>query len=159
GALDQVAELFAHHLGAAHHPPDNRLVDDSPEARPVLSRQDVLPFRADLHSTLDFLPIQFTGAVSERLPGVLLGLEQAGHHVGLEVADGCGPGFQPDVDLVGIGQDVTERVPPAGLAGFAGQPDQAVAFRPGDAVELQQDPDVAGLGTAAAGLDAEDRGG
>ena len=111
----------------------------------------------DLHAALYFVSVKFAGAVAEHLPCVLLGLEQARDHGGLEVADGRCSGFKPDVDLVRVGEDVPEGVPPAGLAGFPGQLDQAVTLRAGHAVEIKQDPDVAWLGTAPAGLDAEDR--
>jgi len=90
---------------------------------------------------------------------VILGLQQAGYDAGLEVADGGGAGFQADVDLVRVRQHIAEGMPPAGLASVSGQLDQAVTFEAGDAVEFEQRPDVAGLRSAPAGLDAEDGGG
>jgi len=47
-------------------------------------------------------------------------------------------------------------VPPAGLPGVTGKLDQAIALGAGDTVEVKQNPDVAGLRTTPAGLDAED---
>ncbi|HEY7432997.1 MAG TPA: hypothetical protein VH641_19925 [Streptosporangiaceae bacterium] len=129
----------------------------APQARAILPRQDALPLHADLHEAFDVIAIEFARPAHGHLPGIVLGLEQARDHGGLEVADGGRPGFQADVDLVGIGQHIFERVPPARLAGFAGQPDQAVALRPGDAVEPEQHLHIAGLRAAAAGLDPEDR--
>jgi len=114
GAVDEVPELLAHDFRAAYHTPDDRLVEDRPQARPVLAGQYALAFHADLHSALDVIPVQFARAIAECLPCVLFGLEQAGHHDGLEVADGSGPGFQADVDLIRVGQDVAEGVPPVG---------------------------------------------
>ena len=46
-------------------------------------------------------------------------------------------------------------MPPPGLAGLPGQLDQPVPFGPGHAVQLEKDPNVAGLGAAPPGLDAE----
>ena len=48
-----------------------------------------------------------------------------------------------------------ERVPPPGLAGLAGQLDQPVPFGAGHAVQFEKGPNVAGLGAAPPGLDAE----
>ena len=64
---------------------------------------------------------------------ILFGLEQAGYHDGLEVADGGGAGFQADVDLVRVRQDVAEGMPPAGLASLPGELDEPVSFGAGDA--------------------------
>ena len=110
----------AHDVGPAYPAADDRLIDDSPQARPVLAGQDALAFHADLNAALDVLAVQFPRASPGHLPGVLLGLQQAGHHGGFEVADGRRSCFQADEDLVGVGQDVAEGVPPAGLAGFTG---------------------------------------
>src|ERR1039458_3659875 len=157
--VGQVAELLVHHARAADDTVDDRLVDDGPEPRPVIAGQDLLPGQADFNQAFDSIGVQLYRPVPEDLAGVVRGLEQAGHDHRLEVADRGGAGFQADVDLVRVRQDIAEGMPPAGLAGVPGQLDQAVTFGAGDAVELEQHPDVAGLGSAAAGLDAEERGG
>ena len=154
-----MAELPAHHLGAADDAMDHRLVDHGPEPRPVIAGQDLLPGQADFNQALDLIRIQLYRPVPEDLAGVVRGLEQAGHDHGLEVADRGGSGFQPDVDLVRVRQHIAERVPPPRLASIPRQLDQPVPFRPGHPVELEQRPDVAGLRPAPPGLDAEDRGG
>jgi Phage integrase family len=78
-AVDEVPELLAHDFRAAYHPPDDRLVEDRPQPRPVLTTQDALAFHADLNEALYILTIEFTRAVAQRLPGVLR-LEQARYH-------------------------------------------------------------------------------
>ena len=138
---------------------DDRLVDHRPEPRPVIAGQDLLPGQADFNQAFDPIGVQLSRPVPEDLAGVVRGLEQAGHDHGLEVADGGGSGFQADVDLVRVRQHIAEGVPPAGLASLPGQLDQPIPFGAGDAVELEQRPDVAGLRPAPAGLDAEDGGG
>ena len=68
GAVDEVPELLVHDFWAAHRAADDRLVEDCPQTRPVLARQDALAFHADLHSALDVIPVQFTGCGGPR-PG------------------------------------------------------------------------------------------
>ena len=135
-----------HNADIADDTMDDRLVDHSPQLRPVFAGQDLLPSEADFYSALDLIMIKLPRAVSECLARILLGLEKAGHHHGLEVADGGGAGFQADVDLVRVRQHVAERVPPPGLAGLPGQLDQPVPFGPGHAVQLEKGPNVPGLG-------------
>jgi hypothetical protein len=99
------------------------------------------------------------GSATDHGPGVVGGLQQARDEQRLEVADRDSPGFQADVHLIGVGKDITEGVPPAGLPGVAGELDEALALGAGDAVKVQEVPHASGLGMGPAGLDAEDRGG
>ena len=155
GGVGQVAELPAHHLGAADDAVDHCLVDRGPEPRSAIASQDLLPGQADFKQALDLIRVQLYRPVPEDLPRVVRRLQQARHDHGLEVADRGGAGFQADVDLVRVRQHVAERVPPPGLAGLPGQLDQPVPFGPGHAVQLEKGPNVPGLGAAPSGLDAE----
>jgi hypothetical protein len=96
----------------------------------VVAGQDLLPGQADFDAAFDLITVQLPRSVSELRAGVILSLEQPGNDDGLEIADGGGSGFQADVDLVRVRQDIAEGVPPARLAGLLGQLDQAVAFGP-----------------------------
>ena len=142
GGVGQVAELPAHHLGAADDAVDHCLVDRGPEPRSAIASQDLLPGQADFKQALDLIRVQLYRPVPEDIPRVVRRLQQARHDHGLEVADRGGAGFQADVDLVRVRQHVAERVPPPGLAGLLGQLDQPVPFGPGHAVQLEKDPNV-----------------
>ena len=50
---------------------------------------------ADLDAAVDFGGVQFHRAAADQGAGVVLGLQQAGHHSQLEVPDGAGFGFRP----------------------------------------------------------------
>jgi hypothetical protein len=75
-----------------------------------------VPGQTDFKQTFDLFGVQLDRPVPEGLPCIVRGLEQAGHDDGLEVADRGSAGFQADVDLVRVGQNVPEGVPPARLA-------------------------------------------
>jgi hypothetical protein len=57
GAFDEVPELLGYDFGSADHAADDRLVNDRPQARPVLPSHDALAFHADLNAALDVLTV------------------------------------------------------------------------------------------------------
>jgi hypothetical protein len=135
------AELPAHHFGA-DNAVDDRLVDHSPQPRPVIAAQDLL--RAMQTSTR-----RSTSSWSSSL-GPFRNVAREYSSVWSRPSTTTGSKLR---------MEAAEGVPPAGLAGHPGELDEPVSFGAGDAVELQEHPNVAGLGPAPAGLDAEERGG
>ena len=57
-----------HDFRAACYTPDDRLVKDSPQARPVLAAQDALAFHADLNEALYILTIEFDELLAPHRP-------------------------------------------------------------------------------------------
>ena len=159
GHLDEVLDLLAHHLGTADRAPQYRLVENGPEpGRGHLGQQSLAA-----HPQLD-PPVQLLvadGAVPEtdHFTGVGPRLQQARHELYFVVADDGGGGFQADVRLEPVRQEVAEIVPPSGVAGLPGQRQQA---RPlvgiGDAVQREQVADVPVLEADPAVLHPADLG-
>ena len=121
GHLDEVAELGAHHRGAADRPPQHRLVHDRPDPGRVRPGEQVLALEAQPDPALDLRRGRGLVAQPGDGPRVVLGLEQAVHELDLEAADGGGRGLQAEVGLEPVGQDVAVLGPPVRLAGLLGQ--------------------------------------
>jgi hypothetical protein len=128
GCLDQAPGLPGHDGRAADLAPQRGLVKDGAQAQRVLALEDeVLAAEPDLDALLDLVRAELAGAGADDGARVGLGLELAGDGEGLEDAERLRGGLQPDVGGVGAAEDAGVGVPPALLAGLAGQADQRVA--------------------------------
>ncbi len=142
------ADLHPQHALAEHHPQAGRagLVEDGL----ALDPQRYLPVEVLVAADVRPGP--------EYRAGVSLGLQQAGHHHRLEVAQPGGIGLQPDIGLEPRRKHRAVGVPPALAPRVPGQLHQQVRLGAGHAVDLQQLPNVAGTGADPPGLQAADPG-
>ena len=147
-------ELAAHQGRAADRPAQRHLVDHGPQPQAARG-EPPLPLLAQVHQ-----PVRLLRGVRAKLDDggrVVLGLQQAGHELGVEAADGLGRLLQPDVGLEPGRQHVLIAVPPALLVGLAGQGQQLLALgHVGDPVQVQQIRDVDLAHGIAAKLDPAD---
>jgi hypothetical protein len=137
GGLGKVPELPIHHLPPADLAAQRGLVDDPPELERAVAAQDVLPFHPDLDPPLDLIAAGGREPAADHGPGVVLGLQQAGHEQRLVVPDAAGLPLEADIGGVLLGQHRLVRVQPATLAGVPKQSDQFVLMRPLDPVQVE----------------------
>jgi hypothetical protein len=82
GDLHQALELRPHHLGAADHTPEHRLVQDHPQRARALPGKQRLAALAQVHAALDLVLLQVEADGTEHGTRVVDGLEQARHDQG-----------------------------------------------------------------------------
>jgi phenylacetic acid degradation operon negative regulatory protein len=125
GDLDEVGQLLAHHLAAAHRAPQHGLVHDRPHLRRLRAGEQVLALESHADSPVDLLGRRGLVAEQGDRAGVGLGLEQAVDELQLEGTDDRGGALHAQVRLKPVGQDVVVLRPPArgaGLLGVTAQP-------------------------------------
>jgi hypothetical protein len=127
----------AHHVPAADLAPQRGLVDDPPQFEWALAAQHVLPFHADLDPALDLVAAGRRIPAADHGPGVVLGLEQAGHEQRLVVSDAARLALEADVGGVLLGQHGLVGVQPAALACVTKQCGQFTLMRLLDPVQVE----------------------
>ncbi len=147
GGVGEPLELGAHHGRAAGLAAQHGLVEHGPELEGGLAGQQFLAGGAGGEEPVGLGGVQGGHAGGRRdRAGVAGGLQQRRDELGLVGADGGSVGFQADVGGVRVGQHVAVAVPPAALAGLAGQRGQGVA--PGGVADLVQVEQGAQVGQA-----------
>src|SRR6185312_4082894 len=117
-------------------------VYDQPEPGRVGAGEDLLAGEPQFDPPFGFAAGGGGESGADAGAGVVGGLEQAGDGVRVVAADQAGGFFQADEGAEPGGQDVVVAVPPAGLAGLAGQGQERV--------------DLGGVGDAVGGEQALD---
>ena len=143
GHLQQVLDLLAHDRGVAHRAAQHGLVQRGPQPRRAGPRQQPLAAHPQLDPPVQLVPADRRVAQLDDLAGVRRRLEQPGHELHLVVTDDRRGLLEADVRLEPVRQQVTEVVPPARVAGLAGQVEQALPVGGiGHAVQGEQVLDV-----------------
>ena len=97
----------------------------------VIGSQSLLPGGTDGDLAFDGLVVTGGGGGAHEGPVIVGGLEQAGHEFGRVLVDGGGLGLQAQIDLEPFGDGVAAvGLPPAALAGLAGQRQQYPRWSP-----------------------------
>jgi hypothetical protein len=157
--LEEVLELGAHHRAAADRASQHGLVHDRPDLRRPWPGEQALAAEAQADPAFDLG--LWRGLVPEPGDGsrVVLGLEQAVHELDLETADGRSGGFQPEVRLEPVRQDVGVLHPPVRRVGPLDLREKPrLPGLVGHAVQDEEIPHVTALEADPAGLQPADLG-
>jgi hypothetical protein len=157
GGLDEGDDLLAQDAGATDRAAQRGLVHDGPQLGRIAAGQQVLARHPQVDPAVDLLGAGGAVAEHDDRPGVVAGLQQAGHELHLVRADQRRGRLEPEVGGEPGRRHVAVPVPPAGVVGLPGQREQggALAVLP-DAVEGEQVGDVALLEADAAQLHPAD---
>ena len=119
--------------------------------------EQLLAGHAQVDAALDLVARLAPHVGGDDGPGVLLGLEQAGHELHLVAVDRRRGLLEPHVHLEPAGQHVGVVVPPARGVGLSDELHECLTFgRIGHAVQGEQIHDVAFLEAHATELEAAD---
>src|SRR5579859_1865118 len=140
---DEPLQLLVHQRLVTDPALEHRLVEHDRQPQ-VITIQDLLAAHPDADRPPDHARRHRLdpAVAADDVPGIGLGLQQAGDHVHVPDGHGCGLVLEPDELLVVLGQALGELLPPALAGGVLGQPEQQIAARTGDLVVVEQPSDL-----------------
>jgi hypothetical protein len=124
--LDEMSKLAPHDFPSTDHLAQGAFAEDGPQLKRLVTGKDLLAGQPSLDKLVLLLVALLDQAGRGDGLSIGLRLEQAGYELGFVRPASHRAGFQADVVLVGVGQDVAVRLPPAGLVGLAGDGDQSI---------------------------------
>jgi uncharacterized protein len=145
GLLGQPPKLFVHHRLVADPALQDRFIEHDRELQP-LPIENLLASHADPDHAPDHARRHRLdpAVAADDVPGVSLGLQQAGHHVNVPYGHGRRLVLQADELLIVLGDAIGEFLPPALLGRVLGEPEQQRPAGPGDLVVVEQPLDLRG---------------
>jgi hypothetical protein len=157
GHLEQMQQLPTLDFLITRASPQRSLVQHHPQVgRPRLV-QERLPGYPQRDATLDLAVRHVQVAQPHEGAGIVLGLQQPGHQLGLVDAEDRRGLLQTDIGLEPARQHVTVLAPPTGCVGLPGEGEQSLAFlRVGDAIEGEQIGHITFLGRDPAAFETAD---